>query len=275
MSIKVDGKHNIIVNQLGYIDKMIAKFSPGSLTHSVEISSPTGSNFLQISTSEPTDKKKYLGLVMSLMYLGRFTRPDILMPVSYLATKSANPTRADYQKAIRILLYTHHTRSLSLTFRADADLRPIVYADASHMLHADGKGQGGIVITLGSAPIMMKSFKLKLITRSSTESELLTAEEATTYALWLSILLEEFNFTNVRPITIAQDNLSTIHIAEHGGNFSHSKHIINRQLFISQHIQSNDIKLNYCPTNFMPADMLTKPLPGPTLNKLTNIISLM
>jgi ABC-type nitrate/sulfonate/bicarbonate transport system substrate-binding protein len=142
------------------------------------------------------------------------------------------------------------------------------------MLHGDGKGQGGIIITLGSAPIMAKSFKLKLITLSSTESELLALQESTTYALWLSTLLQDLNLQQNEPIRIAQDNKSTIYIAEYGGNFSNSKHIINRQLFIAQHLHEKDISLVYCPTETMPADMLTKPLPSPTLKKLAKIISL-
>ena len=54
------------------------------------------------------------------------------------------------------------------------------------MLHKDTKGHGGILATLGSAPIVAKSFKFKLVTRSSTISEMVCLEESVTYALWLS-----------------------------------------------------------------------------------------
>jgi len=40
------------------------------------------------------------------------------------------------------------------------------------MLHMDAKGHGGIIVTYGNSIVASKSFKMKLITKSSTESEL-------------------------------------------------------------------------------------------------------
>jgi hypothetical protein len=270
MSISQDKHGNIVVNQIGFIDKLVAKYAKSSDT----VLSSTSPTFLKDSPGKPISQKEYLGLVMSLMYLSRFSRPDLLFPTSYLATKSSNPTSKDYRKAHQILMYAKSTRSLSLKFLAKANLHPIVYTDTSHILHRDGKGQGGIFITLGSAPIMTKSFKLKLVTRSSTESELIALEEACTYALWLSTLLQDLQLSDVKRVTIANDNKSTLHIAKYGGNFSNSKHIINRQQFVSQYLSTNDITLVCCPTDTMPGDMLTKPKPGPTLIKLCKRISI-
>lgn len=59
-----------------------------------------------------------------------------------------------------------------------------VDADASHNIHVDTttSGHGGLLIAIGnSAPIHVRSFKLKPYTRSSSESELLVLDEAWTY----------------------------------------------------------------------------------------------
>jgi hypothetical protein len=159
-------------------------------------------------------------------------------PPNFLATRSAKPTAKDYDKALMILT---------------------IYADASHMLHADNKGHGGIVVTMESAPIATKSYKLKLITRSSTESELVTLEEAVTLSLWVSNVLNELSIGYAPPAVIMQDNDSTRAIAERGGNWSRTKHIFNRQQFVEQHIKSGNVRLERCPTQVMRADMLTKP----------------
>jgi hypothetical protein len=263
----------ITVNQKGYIDSMATKFR---VNMDIVPSSPTGTNFLDTnSTSSPMDTSKYLSLVMSLMYLARFTRADILMPVTYLATKSANPTQDDYNKLMRILSYVVGTASMSLNFTPVQDLRVQIWADASHMLHKDGKGHGGIIGTLGSAPIFTKSFKIKLITRSSTESEMVALEESVTYALWLKAILTDLRIRPFHPAIIYQDNKSTIIIATQGGSFSRSKHITNRQQFLNQHVSNNDVTLKYCPTKEMPADMLTKPLSHPDLDRLRKIINIL
>jgi hypothetical protein len=128
----------ITVNQSGYIDSMARKFGISKESLS---SSPTGTNFLTANPdSPPVDTSKYLSLVMSLMYLARFTRADILMVVTYQATKSAKPTQEDYHKLMRILSYVVNTSAMSLHFTPVHDLRIHIWADASHMLHKDGKG---------------------------------------------------------------------------------------------------------------------------------------
>ena len=55
---------------------------------------PYGQNFM---SSDPqdivmSDIRKYKSLVMSLFYVAKRTRPDILFAVSYLATRSSEPT---------------------------------------------------------------------------------------------------------------------------------------------------------------------------------------
>ena len=52
---------------------------------------------------------------------------------------------------------------------------------------------------------MTKSYKLKLVTRSSTESELVVLEEAVTFAILIKKLLKELQVFD-GPITIYQDN---------------------------------------------------------------------
>ena len=129
---------------------------------------------------------------MSPIYLARLTRPDILMPTTYLASKCAGPNIKDYQKLLRIVSYLGGTVTTSMVFQRTGKINPVIYADASHQYHLnDSKGHGGIIITLGSAPIMTKSYKLKLVTRSSTESELVVLEEAVTFAIWIKKLLKE------------------------------------------------------------------------------------
>ena len=63
----------------------------------------------------------------------------------------------------------------------------------------------------------IRSFKLKMITLSSTESEWIVLCEATTLAEWIKSLLLSFDII-IRPIIVRQDNTSAIWLAEHGAN---------------------------------------------------------
>jgi hypothetical protein len=262
----------ISVHQIGYIETLGIKFGVDS---EISVTSPTSSDFMEYDESdEDFDKTKFLSLVMSLMFLARFTRSDILMPVTFLATKSANPKEKDYQKLLKILGYAMTTRKRRLLFESGNNLTLHIYADAAHMLHKDSKGHGGIIGTLGSAPIFVKSFKLKLVTRSSTESELVCLDEAVTFAIWLISLMKDLIPSFTPPVTILQDNLSTIAIVQNGGNFNRSKHLINKYHFIKQHIDRKDIILKYCSSQEMIADMVSKPLEVRILKILCKIACL-
>ena len=260
-------KEGVKVHQSGYIEQMIEKFGADP---SSKVSSPTGSEFLTIcSRDEEVNKTKYLSLIMSLMFLARFTRIDILMPVTFLATKSADPKQKDYHKGMRILNYVVNTRTRHLWFKSDAELELKVFTDASHMLHSDAKGHGGIIVTYGGTIVASKSFKMKLVTKSSTESELVAVEESVPYVLWMTTLMQDLNLHVEKPVHIMQDNMSAIGIINNGGSFSRSKHMVARHGFIKQHVELGDITFKHCPGDIMPADMLTKPLDGSRLKKLS------
>jgi hypothetical protein len=88
------------------------------------------------------------------------------MPVSYLATKSQSPFSNDMNHLQLVLNCLAGTQDKNIVFKRTA-IDPSIYTDASHGIHSDGKGQGGIMIRLGDALIYAKSFKLVLETRRS------------------------------------------------------------------------------------------------------------
>jgi hypothetical protein len=256
----------IFVNQTGYVKSIIKKYR-----ESDNIKYPTTPATQDILDQHPSapevEKKQYLSLIMSLLYLARFTRPDILFPTTYLASRSSAPTIIDYQHGQHILNYLAGTIEVGIHYRKNASMIPTIYADSSHLTHHDGRGHGGIIINLGSGPIFTKSFKLKLATRSSAESELVSLEEAVSYALYYRKFLSELRlFDMASSMTIYQDNLSTIHIAENGASFQRTRHLLGRDMVVKQHVDSGEIVLKYKRSEDMIADMQTKALAKPELN---------
>ena len=179
---------------------------------------------------------------------------------------------SDWRKAIRILYYLAGTKHEGLVYSANAKFIPRIYADASHHLYPEGHGQQGFFITNGSAPVGQRSTKIKMITRSSSESELCGAEEGATYAVWYKLLLQGMGVPVPGPITLYQDNKSTIIMAVQGGTFQRTKHLIGRQSYIKERIEAGDIVLKFKSTKEMEADLLTKPLPRVVLNKLKSLL---
>jgi len=236
---------DVTVNQSGYLSTLLQKYGCDDLKKAPGTPAIVETFTDLNGDTETYNSTKYLSLIMSLMFIARFTRPDVLFLVSFLATRCKNPTVSDWKKAIRILGYLSGTRNEGLIYKADIKFTPAICADASHHLYPEGHGQQGFFITNGSAPVGQRSSKIKMITRSSSESELCGAEEAATYAVWYKMLLTNMGVGGVDRIPLYQDNKSTIVMAVQGGSFQRTKHLIGRQSYIKERIDAGDIVLKH------------------------------
>jgi hypothetical protein len=102
---------------------------------------------------EYKDKNHYLSIIMALMYLARLTRYEILFTVSYLATKGTKPSMRHYKAACRVLRYIECSGDYGILFKKDCRFGIRVGADASHRMYKDGKGQGEVMVSIGSGVV--------------------------------------------------------------------------------------------------------------------------
>ncbi len=110
-------------------------------------------------------------------------------------------------------------------------------------------------------PILTKSTKQKIMTKSSSESEFVAINEAIPYLLETRELLKELGEPCNAPSTIFEDNSSTISFCKSGqGTSGRPKHLNTRLAYIKDQQDQGNIMLNHLPTNLMIADILTKPL---------------
>ena len=79
--------------------------------------------------------------------------------------------------------YLHNTRKLGIVLGCKGeDVSLSVYADASYAVHRDYKSHGGVFISHNRGPILVKCSKQKIVTKSSTEAELVTLSDAVSLA---------------------------------------------------------------------------------------------
>ena len=84
-------------------------------------------------------------------------------------------TEQDNRKLHRTLKYLCGTANLGLTSEV-SDF--IWYVDASYGVHVDGKSHTGANITLGKGTIYAKSSKQMVMSKSSTEAELIVLSDS-------------------------------------------------------------------------------------------------
>ena len=256
----------VFLSMEGCIKELLKKFQTTEGSKPTVTRTPANLDLFEIKASSTLlneDKRQsFYSAVMTLHYLAKRVRPEILVAVSYCATRGIAPTENDMEKLQRILKYLQGTIDKKLVLCIGKAVTVTAYVDSSYGTYEDGKSVTGTVIFIGNAPVYFKSSKQKIVTRSSTEAELVGISDALSQILWTREYVIMQGIT-IGPVTLYQDNMSTIFLANKGRTTSErTRHIKIRYFFISHYIENNEIVTEHMPTSSMIADALTKPLHG-------------
>ena len=124
-------------------------------------------------------------------------------------------------------------------------------------------------MTMGNGAIQSISRKQKLNTRSSTEAELIGVDDAATMVLWTKLFMEEQGY-DIEENKIYQDNKSAILLETNGRKSAgkRSRALNVRYFFVTVHVEKGNVIIDYCSTDDMIADYMTKPLQGEKFRKM-------
>ena len=264
-------EETVSLSMSGYVREIIEEYEvTGHAT-----SPATEDLFKANEESERLDKGKsdmFHSRVAKLLYLSKRVRPDLLTAIAYLSTRVQCSTEDDWSKLERVLKYLNKTKDLVLTLKCNSPMTILASIDASYAVHRDLKSHSGISISFGSGTIYAESTKQKLVTKSSTEAELVALNDGLAQVLWLSQFLQEQGI-KVNPAIIFQDNKSTIQLANNGPSSSkRTKHINIRYYFVKEKVDNGEIIIQYTPTSDMVSDVLTKPLNGSHFVRLRDLL---
>ena len=142
------------------------------------------------------------------------------------------------------------------------------YVDAAFAVHEDFKSHTGANMTFGRGAVQSISRKQKLNTRSSTEAELVGVDDIVVMILWTKLFLEAMGYEIDQNI-VYQDNKSTILLEQNGkrssGNRTRALNI--RYFFLTDQIERGNVSVEYCSTDDMWSDFMSKPLQGRKFTK--------
>jgi hypothetical protein len=229
--------------------------------------------------------KAYYSIVMQLSSLSNQTRPDISFAVNKLSQFQVDCREHDWKGLMRVVQYIAGTPDHGLfysnagnpvaTLHTNAyEWAPTAYADASFAEEQGRKSRSGHVFIMGRAAITWFCKKQPVVALSSTEAEYYSLSEAVREAIWVRQVFDEIGFPINDPTVVHQDNMSTMAIAMNPIQHQRVKHMDTRVHFIRHHLDNQDVKLVYCPTEDMVADILTKALPKSSHNKLTELLGI-
>jgi len=107
--------------------------------------------------------------------------------VAFLCTRVKDLDTYDNKKLTKVMRYLRHTKSLTLTI--EPGYEPKWWVESSYAIHPDMRSHTGLYMTLRKGAMYTASCKQKLNTKSSTEAELVAADDTMGQVLWTRYFL--------------------------------------------------------------------------------------
>ena len=249
------------LSQTGYLSNLAARFDA---TETVPTGVPmtTGFELFPKIPGEQLDKNffPYQSLLGGLLYASTGTRPDIAYAVSALARVSNCYTQAHVDALLKVLQYAYHTRDIGIVYGVSGN-GLVGYCDADYAGDAfNRKSTNGYVFVKTGGAVSWLSRRQDIVAQSTGESEYIAASAAGKQALWLRILESDLT-GRVAPVLIFTDNTAALSLLSNPIASKRSKHIDVQYHFARDRVMRGELQYEYCSTNNMWADCLTKAVP--------------
>ena len=263
---RIREERKLLLSQKSYIDSILRRYGFEDLK---PISTPMDPNIRLTSAQSPSTTEEiaamrnvpYHQAVGSLMYATLGTRPDICFAVQTVSRFNSKPGLAHWDAVKRIFRYLKGTKDLWLGYGGVAK-ELAGYADADGSMAEDRKAISGYAFMVNGGAVSWSAKRQQIISLSTTESEYIAATYAAKEALWLrQLILQLFGIT-LDATTLFSDNQSAIALTKEHQYHARTKHIDVRFHFIRWIVEEGKVRLIYCPTEEMVADILTKALPS-------------
>ncbi len=268
MTLDCETPGEVKIGMKDCVTNMVDEF-PGELMH--RIRTPAAEHLLQVNPKAerlPQEQAELFHTIVAKgLFLSKRARPDILPTIAFLCTRVKEPDVDDWKKLAGLITHLNNTKDDVLTLRIENLNTAVWFADAAFAVHKDMKSHTGGVMTMGKGAILSQSNKQKLNTKSSTEAELVGADEITNLLLWTKHFLDEQGCKAEHVLN--QDNTSAIQLENNGRESAgrRSRHLDIRFFHIKDRIANGDLTVKFCPTDQMVADFMTKPLQAKKFKK--------
>jgi transposase InsO family protein len=265
----------IILTQTGLIENLAAAHG----IHGVKHSLPIDPTYYEPDVSNPANPKTFQGIVGSLLYIARTTRPEISIHVNLLGRRTTIPSMTNLQTAKDICRYLLTTKCEGLRINPIQDSRsgvPIeVFVDASYG-GEEARSQTGVLAMVAKQPVTWYSRRQDTVSLSITEAEYIACSEGAKDVSWMRQLLNELPPTRTTsvPSTLYTDNEAACKLTKNHMYHRRTRHIDHKYHYIRQEARSGNLVIKSVAGNNQLADPLTKLLPMSSIKAWKKTIGL-
>ena len=271
----------ITISQKGYAEKALEHFGMSECRACVTPMEPNSR--LSSDNSPQTEAEKdsmrlipYGTLVGVLLYLVTCTRPDLAFAVGMLGRYTKNPGMQHWEAAKRVLKYLKGTASYGITYGGrQATTELTCFTDSDWGGCADtAKSTSGYLVTMAGGALSWASRRQKHVATSSFAAEYYSASEGAGEVFWIRQLLQEVSLPPTTPTKAYIDNQTALMHLTSDMTTHKSKTIRIRYHVVREYIKDGELIFSFVPTNRQMADVLTKPVGGPTLRRCVEAMGL-
>ena len=257
------------MSQKRYVENILERFNTQDCKPRV---TPSEQKLNYINDAQVmSDVKKYREAVGSLIYLTTCTRPDLSFVVSKLSQYFTEPTEEQWTTVKHVMRYLKGTSEKEMCFTKSPNekLQLHPYSDADWAADTtDRRSTTRYCVSLNeNGPLI--SWKTK---KSTCEAEYMALASATQEVLYLAQLLDGIDRHQYPAPKVYEDNQGAIVLAKNPVNRQRCKHVDIKYHFVRSTLADGKISLNFCPTEEMVADVMTKPATQFKLIKLTKFM---
>jgi hypothetical protein len=224
-----------------------------------------------MATNEKMKNVPYRAICGSLLYLSYNTRPDISFTVGQLCSYQENPGPIHWAAMKHLLKYPKGTESLGILWGGSEDLVLSAYADADWAGDIDSRRSKWICVKTWNWTHYLVKLAAKV---RSCEAEYMAISLAAQEIMWAKQMLLEMGYDQSTTVCY-EDNQGCIAFINSHKNSNRMKHVDIRYHFIREQVENGNIKVVYCYTKDMLADILTKGLPKQSFTYLRDALKIM
>ena len=281
LGLEIVQENNYIkISQQGHARKILERFN---FTECKPVSTPILKESEIFKTGKVDDNQKhnfpYRQAVGALMYLMLGSRPDLAYSIGFLSRSLENPSLDDVIRVKRVFRYIAGTLDLGIMYHRNKLIEENnmleCYSDADFGgCTKSGRSTTGVVIMYAGGAISWLSQRQAMVATSTTEAEIVAANEATKEIIWLTRLFKEVINLNKVPV-LQVDNSAAVRLAQNPEFHRRTKHIEIKYFFIRDKVSEGKIGIQHISAEHQIAVIMTKPLPRPRLQYLCNKMGLL
>jgi len=139
----------------------------------------------------------------------------------------------------------------------------------------DRRSTTGFVFMMGGGAISWSSKRQPTIALSTIEAEYMASTQATKEAIWMTKLMKELGYMKEKKAMVIRcDKQGAISLTKNPTQHARTKHIDVQHHFVREQVENGEVTFEYCSTEEMVADVLTKALPKEQHYKLISMFGL-